>query len=125
MNIPNKLNYTEDHEWIKIEGRYGIVGITDFAQQELGDIIFVEFLSINKDYNARETFGTLEAIKTVADLYTPVSAKIMEINQKVIDNPSLINSDPYNDGWLIKLDIKNSDDLKNLLNSQDYKNLIL
>lgn len=125
MNIPNKLKYTKDHEWIQTVDGYGLVGITDFAQQELGDIVFVEFSSNNNTYNKGETFGTLEAVKTVADLYIPIQGKIIEVNQKVIEDPSLINIDPYGEGWLIKLELNNIDDLKTLLNDKDYKKLIL
>ena len=125
MNIPNKLKYTRDHEWIQTVDGYGLVGITDFAQQELGDIVFVEFSSNNNTHNKGDTFGTLEAVKTVADLYIPIQGKIIEVNQKVIEDPSLINIDPYGEGWLIRLELNNIDDLKTLLNDKDYKKLIL
>ena len=125
MNIPENLLYTKEHEWIKIDSdsKTAYVGITDYAQSELGDIVFVELPNINDEFEENDVFGTIEAVKTLADLFLPVKGKIIEINDKVEDEPDLINSDPYNDGWLIKIDISNSS-IENLLDSENYKDLI-
>ena len=125
MNIPENLLYTKEHEWIKIDNnsKTAYVGITDYAQSELGDIVFVELPNINDEFEENDVFGTIEAVKTLADLFLPVKGKIIEINDKVEDEPDLINSDPYNDGWLIKIDISNSG-MENLLDSENYKDLI-
>ncbi len=125
MNIPENLLYTKEHEWIKIDNnsKTAYVGITDYAQSELGDIVFVELPNINDEFEENDVFGTIEAVKTLADLFLPVKGKIIEINDKVEDEPDLINSDPYNDGWLIKIDISDSG-IENLLDSENYKDLI-
>ena len=125
MNIPENLLYTKEHEWIKIDNnsKTAFIGITDYAQSELGDIVFVELPNINDEFEENDVFGTIEAVKTLADLFLPVKGKIIEINDKVEDEPDLINSDPYNDGWLIKIDISNSS-MENLLDSENYKDLI-
>ena len=125
MNIPENLLYTKEHEWIKIDNnsKTAYVGITDYAQSELGDIVFVELPNISDEFEENDVFGTIEAVKTLADLFLPVKGKIIEINDKVEDEPDLINSDPYNDGWLIKIDISNSS-IENLLDSENYKDLI-
>ena len=125
MNIPENLLYTKEHEWIKIDSnsKTACVGITDYAQSELGDIVFVELPNINDEFEENDVFGTIEAVKTLADLFLPIKGKIIEINDKVEDEPDLINSDPYNDGWLIKMDISDSS-TENLLDSKNYKDLI-
>lgn len=124
MNIPEGLKYTKEHEWIKVEGNIGTVGLTDYAQGELGDIIYVDVTTVGNDVAAGETFGTVEAVKTVSDMYAPVSGKIAEFNSAVNDNPASVNQDPYGAGWLVKIEISNMGDLDSLLTPEDYKNLI-
>ena len=124
MNIPDDINYTDDHEWIKIDSDLAIVGITDFAQSELGDIIFVEFPDIGESVNQKDTIGTLEAVKTVADIYSPLSGEIVEINEQLESSPELINEDPYNNGWILKIKINNKDEINSLLSGSDYSKLI-
>ena len=124
MNIPNNLKYTNEHEWLKLEGNVAYIGITDFAQGELGDIVFVEFPNIGESFDRNDVFGTIEAVKTLADLFLPVSGKIVEVNEKIENEPELINSDPYNDGWLIKMTISNPDELNEILKPEDYKKII-
>jgi len=123
MDIPQNLLYTEDHEWIKIEDDSAIIGITDYAQSELGDIIFIEFPNLNTSYKAGDSIGTIEAVKTVADIYIPIDATILEVNTKLEDNPDLVNLDPYNDGWIIKIKNFNKQS-NNLLTDSQYKKLI-
>ena len=118
------LLYTNDHEWIKIEENQGIIGITDFAQSELGDIVFIEFPDKGDLFQKGDTIGTIEAVKTVADLYAPVSGKIFELNLELDDNAELINSDPFGKGWLIKMELSNPDETSDLLSAEDYGNLI-
>jgi len=122
MNIPENLMYTEDHEWVKIDGEEAIIGITDFAQGELGDIVYVEIETEGETLDASEVFGTVEAVKTVSDLFMPVSGKVLEINPKLADEPELINSDPYGDGWMVKVKITDQGD--KLLTPEAYKELI-
>lgn len=124
MNIPEGLKYTKDHEWVKVEGNTGTVGITDYAQGELGDIIYIDVTTVGNDVAAGDAFGTIEAVKTVSDMYAPVSGKIAEFNSAVNDNPASVNQDPYGNGWLVKIDISNMGDLDNLLSPDDYKNLV-
>ena len=124
MNIPNELKYTKDHEWISIDGEIATVGITDFAQRELGDIVYVEVETVGEALDADAVFGTVEAVKTVSDLFLPVSGEIIEFNESLEDTPEDVNSDPYSKGWMIKLKVNNSDDLNNLLDSNQYKDLI-
>ena len=124
MKITGSLLYTNDHEWIKIEENQGIVGITDFAQSELGDIVFIEFPDKGDLFQKGDTIGTIEAVKTVADLYAPVSGKIFELNLDLDDNAELINSDPFGKGWLIKMELSNPDETSDLLSAEDYGNLI-
>ncbi len=124
MNIPEGLKYTKEHEWIKVEGNVGTVGLTDYAQGELGDIIYVDVTTVGNDVAAGDTFGTVEAVKTVSDMYAPVSGKISEFNSAVNDNPASVNQDPYGAGWLVKMEISNMSDLDNLLSPEDYKNLV-
>ena len=124
MNIPNELKYTKDHEWISIDGEIATVGITDFAQRELGDIVYVEVESVGEALDADAVFGTVEAVKTVSDLFLPVSGEIIEFNESLEDTPEDVNSDPYSKGWMIKLKVNDPDDLNNLLDSNQYKDLI-
>ena len=124
MNIADSLLYTDDHEWIKIEESKAIIGITDFAQSELGDIVFIEFPDEGDTFQKGDTIGTIEAVKTVADLYAPVSGKILELNLELDDNVELINSDPIGKGWLIKMELFNPDEISDLLSAEDYRNLI-
>lgn len=121
MNIPAGLKYTNDHEWIKIEGNIGTIGITDYAQGELGDIVFVDIAEDLDELVAKESFGTIEAVKTVSDLFAPCSGKVSEINSKFADEPQLINTDPYGEGWLVKVEIANMDELSDLMDAEAYK----
>jgi len=121
--IPNNLKYTKDHEWINIDGDYAIVGITNFAQKELGDIVFVEIESLNQEINSGEVFGSVEAVKTVSDLFMPITGKIVEINEKVVDNPELVNSDPYGEGWMIKIKILDLNEVESLLDLKSYEEI--
>jgi len=122
-NIPSDLKYSKSHEWVKIENNIATMGITDFAQGELGDIVFVE---INKgvDVNAGDPIGTIESVKTVSDVFTPLSCKVIEVNEKLSNSPDLINKDPYGEGWLTKLEVKNPGEVGSLLDCKDYKTLI-
>jgi len=124
MNIPADLKYTKDHEWVKVEGNMGTVGVTDYAQGELGDIIYVDVTTVGSDVAMGDTFGTIEAVKTVSDMYAPVSGKIAEFNSAINDNPASVNQDPYGAGWLVKIEITNMGDLDSLLSPEDYKNLV-
>ena len=124
MNIPSELKYTKDHEWISLEGDIGTVGITDFAQRELGDIVYVEVETIGETLNADEVFGTVEAVKTVSDLFLPVSGEIIEFNESLEDTPEEVNLNPYSNGWMIKMKVSNIDDLSSLLNAEQYQELI-
>jgi len=125
MNIPNHLKYTKDHEWINIEGDVAIVGITDFAQKELGDIVYVEIETLDQTLSKDEVFGTVEAVKTVSDLFLPLSGEIIEFNENLEANPELVNSDPYGEGWMIKVKISDTSEIEKLLSVEDYKSLIL
>ena len=124
MVVKENLSYTNDHEWIKIEGNIALVGITDFAQSELGDIVFIEVETIGEILNKNEVFGTVEAVKTVSDLFIPVSGKVLEFNNALEDNPELVNDSPYGDGWIVKIEITNTDEISDLLDSEAYKSLI-
>jgi glycine cleavage system H protein len=124
MNIPSQLKYTKDHEWVKIEGDIITVGITDFAQGELGDIVYVEVETVDETLEAEEIFGTVEAVKTVSDLFLPVSGEIIEFNSSLEDEPEKVNSDPYGDGWMIKVKCSDVSQLDSLLSADDYKALI-
>ena len=124
MNIPSDLKYTKDHEWIKVDGNVATIGITDFAQSELGDIVFVEIETETEDLDAEEVFGTVEAVKTVSDLFMPVSGVVSEVNEGLEDDPSVVNSDPYGDGWMIKVELRDDSELGDLLSADDYKDLI-
>lgn len=124
MNIPAALKYTKDHEWIKLEGNIATIGITDFAQGELGDIVYVEIETVGKTLEAETVFGTVEAVKTVSDLFLPVSGTINEVNPALSANPELVNSDPYGEGWMIKMTVTNPADVDGLLDAEGYKALI-
>ena len=121
MNIPAELKYTEDHEWVKIEGNIATVGITDFAQGELGDIVFVEIETEGEDLDSGEVFGTIEAVKTVSDLFMPLKGKVSEFNTELEANPELVNEDPYGAGWMIKIELDGDPDLSELLASDAYE----
>lgn len=124
MNLPENLKYTKDHEWILVEGGVGTVGITDHAQGELGDVVFVELPAVGKAVKQGDSFGTIEAVKAVSDLYSPVSGSIAEINKELAGTPELVNRDPYGKGWMVKIRLTNPDELKNLLDAAAYKALL-
>ena len=124
MNVPSNLKYTKDHEWVSIDGDIATVGITDFAQGELGDIVYVEVETVDETLEAEEIFGTVEAVKTVSDLFLPVSGEIIEFNSILEDEPEKVNSDPYGDGWMIKVKYSDKSQLDQLLSASDYKALI-
>ncbi len=121
MNVPASLKYTEDHEWIKIDGDIITIGVTDFAQQQLGDVVFVEIETEGESLAKGETFGTIEAVKTVSDLFMPVTGKVIELNPELENTPESVNNDPYGAGWMIKVKIENTSELDNLLSADDYK----
>jgi glycine cleavage system H protein len=124
MNFPDNLRYTKDHEWLRLEGNVATIGITDFAQRELGDIVYVEIETVGKTLMAEAVFGTVEAVKTVSDLYLPVSGTINEINPAISGSPEVVNSDPYGEGWMIKMTVNNPDDVKALMDAAAYNNLV-
>lgn len=122
--VPKELKYTKDHEWLRLEGDVATIGITHFAQGELGDIVFVEVETVGEHLEKDAVFGTIEAVKTVSDLFLPMSGEVLEINTAIEDNPELINESPYEDGWIIKLKISNKEELNTLLSAEEYENLI-
>jgi glycine cleavage system H protein len=124
MNIPSELKYTKDHEWVKIDGDTATVGITDFAQKELGDIVYVEVETLDQTLAKDEVFGTVEAVKTVSDLFLPLSGEIIEFNDSLESNPEKVNSDPYGDGWMVKVKLSDASEADSLLSSEQYKELI-
>lgn len=124
MNIPEELKYTKDHEWIRVDGDIATIGITDFAQGELGDIVFLEIETEGEDLDIEEIFGTVEAVKTVSDLFMPVSGKVEEVNPALEDNPALVNDSPFGEGWMIKVKMSDTSELDNLLSASDYKDLV-
>ena len=124
MNIPADLKYTKDHEWVKIDNETATVGITDFAQGELGDIVYIEVDSIGENLESESVFGTVEAVKTVSDLFMPLSGEIIEFNSELESRPELVNEDPYNSGWMIKIKLSNPDEISSLLDSKGYEELI-
>ena len=124
MEIRSELKYTKDHEWVKVEGNQAKIGITDYAQGELGDIVYVEIETLEESLGKEKIFGSVEAVKTVSDLFLPVSGKVLEVNKNLEDNPELINEDPYEKGWIIRMEIENPEELKDLLDSDSYKKLI-
>lgn len=124
MNIPENLKYTKDHEWVLIENNIATVGITDFAQGELGDIVYVEVDTLDETVASEAVFGTVEAVKTVSDLFSPLSGKIISFNDALTDTPELVNSDPYGQGWMVKIEIENRDEIENLLNAKAYASIV-
>ena len=124
MNTPSELKYTKDHEWIKVEGDTATIGITDYAQGELGDIVFVDVDTVDEDLNEGDVFGSVEAVKTVSDLYLPVAGTILEVNADLEDQPELLNTDPYGKCWIIKLKIADSADLSTLLSAEEYQEVV-
>jgi glycine cleavage system H protein len=124
MNFPDNLKYTKDHEWVRVEGNVAVVGITDFAQSELGDIVYVEIETLDESLDKESVFGTVEAVKTVSDLFMPVSGKIITVNEQMSSKPESLNSDPYGDGWMIKVEMKDSSEINSLLSATDYRKLV-
>lgn len=124
MNLPENLKYTKDHEWIRVEGDVAFVGITDFAQSELGDIVYVDIDTVDKQINQEDVFGTVEAVKTVSDLFSPLSGTVLEFNDQLENSPELVNSDPYGDGWIIKMSIDDASQLEGLLTVESYREVI-
>ena len=124
MNIPTQLKYTKDHEWVKIDGEIATIGITDFAQQELGDIVYIEIESVGETLDAEEVFGTVEAVKTVSDLFMPLNGEVLEFNTALEDTPESVNDDPYESGWMIKVKIEDPSQISDLLDFDAYKQLI-
>jgi glycine cleavage system H protein len=123
MKIPENVKYTKDHEWIRVEGDFGWIGITDFAQGELGDVVFVELPKVGAKVFKGKSFGTIEAVKAVSDLYAPAAGEVVELNKVVQDSPEVVNKDPYGEGWMVKVKITNTSDLSSLLDATAYKNL--
>ncbi|WKL44305.1 glycine cleavage system protein GcvH [Flavobacterium sp. ZE23DGlu08] len=121
MNFPENVKYHIEHTWINVDGEIGIIGITDFAQKELGEIVYIDLPNVGSSFDQDEIFGSVEAIKTVSDLFMPVSGKILEINNNLLKNPTLVNSDPFSQGWMIKIQLTNVSEIENLINNQDYK----
>lgn len=124
MNFPDNLKYTKDHEWIRVEGQTAIIGITDFAQSELGDIVYVDINTVGDSLTAEAVFGTVEAVKTVSDLFMPVSGKVVEFNKSLEQNPEAVNKDPYGDGWMIRVELADLSQIDHLLSAADYKQLV-
>lgn len=124
MNIPDNLKYTKDHEWLRIEGDTAVIGITDYAQNELGDIVFVEVETVGEKLDKEEAFGTIEAVKTVSDLFMPVAGEVIEFNEDLEEHPEIINSDPYGKGWIVKIKLDNPSEVESLLDGNSYNELI-
>ena len=124
MNFPAELKYTSDHEWIRVEGNEAYIGITEFAQGELGDIVYIDINTVGQDVTKEAVFGTVEAVKTVSDLFMPVDGTILEVNSKLDSQPELVNTDPYGDGWMVKISLTNPADAENLLDAEAYKGVI-
>lgn len=123
MNLPENLRYTKDHEWVRLEGDEAVIGITDFAQRELGDIVYVEIETVGKDLAAHDVFGTVEAVKTVSDLYLPVAGTVTEVNPALNGNPELVNSDPYGEGWMVRMKPANPQEVEELMDAAAYSEL--
>ena len=124
MNFPDDLKYTKEHEWVRIDGDMATIGITEFAQGELGDIVYVDVTTVGEDLDTDEVFGTVEAVKTVSDLFMPLSGQVMELNESLDSQPELVNSDPYGDGWMIKVKMSDLSQVEGLLSAEDYKSLV-
>jgi glycine cleavage system H protein len=124
MNFPTNIKYTKDHEWISVQNNIGTIGVTDYAQGELGDVVFVDIDPSKGDVKKGESFGTIEAVKTVSDLFAPVSGKIIEVNKDLTNTPEVVNSDPYGLGWMVKIEIKDQNELNDLLNAEQYRGLV-
>ncbi len=124
MNIPRNLKYTKEHEWVRVEDRIAFIGITDYAQSQLGDIVYVELPKLNKKYQKGESIAVLEAVKTASDVYAPISCEVIEINESLKTNPEKLNQDPYNEGWIAKVKILNENEINELLNADEYEKLI-
>ena len=124
MNNKAELKYTKDHEWVKIENGVATIGVTDFAQQELGDIVFVEIETVGETLNKEDVFGTVEAVKTVSDLFMPISGEVLELNNELESNPEIVNSDPYGKGWMVKVKMSNESETNDLLDSEQYSDLV-
>ena len=124
MNIPNNLKYSNDHEWVRIEGDHAVIGVTDFAQKELGDIVFIEVETVGEALDRLDAFGTIEAVKTVSDLFMPVAGDVIEFNEGLEDSPELINTDPYGEGWIIKVRMNSTDELDDLLTAVQYQEIV-
>jgi glycine cleavage system H protein len=124
MNIPDNLKYTKDHEWVRVEGNIAVIGITDFAQSELGDIVYVEIETEGETIEKEMVFGTVEAVKTVSDLFMPVSGKIIEVNPNLTQKPESVNKDPYNDGWMIRVEMTNASEVDELIQAADYRKMV-
>lgn len=124
MNYPDNLKYTKDHEWIRLEGNIATIGITDFAQRELGDIVYVDINTVGRTLQAEEVFGTVEAVKTVSDLFIPVAGTIKEVNPVLEKQPELVNNDPYNEGWMVKIEVSNPADVDSLMSASDYAQMV-
>ncbi|GIR58774.1 MAG: glycine cleavage system H protein [Crocinitomicaceae bacterium] len=121
MNVPKELKYTKDHEWLSLDGEVATVGVTDFAQSELGDIVYVEVETLDETLEKKEVFGTVEAVKTVSDLFMPISGEVIEFNEKLETNPEVVNEDPYGEGWMIKIRVSDENELNELLSSDEYE----
>jgi glycine cleavage system H protein len=124
MNFPSELKYTKDHEWIRVNGNEAVVGITEFAQRELGDIVYIDINTIGAEVAKDEVFGTVEAVKTVSDLFMPLTGTVLELNEKLDSSPELVNQDPYGDGWMVKIEIKSTIEIESLLSADEYKDQI-
>ncbi len=124
MNIPDDLLYTEEHEWVRVDGNVATIGITDYAQSELGDIVYIELPNVGDKTKQMEPFGTIEAVKAVSDLYAPLTGEVVEINEALADSPDLVNKDPYGDGWMIRVEMADPSELEKLLSAEDYKQVI-
>ncbi|WP_461789391.1 glycine cleavage system protein GcvH [Pedobacter sp.] len=124
MNFPSELKYTKDHEWVSVSGNEATIGITDFAQRELGDIVYIDINTVGSEVSKEEVFGTVEAVKTVSDLFMPVTGTVTEFNAALNDNPELVNSDPYGEGWMVKVSLTDAAEVEGLLSSDEYKALV-
>jgi glycine cleavage system H protein len=123
MNVPQNLKYTKDHEWLRVEGNNAFVGVTDFAQSQLGDVVFIEVETVGETINKETSFGTIEAVKTDSDIFMPLTGEVLEFNTKLETNPELVNKDPYNEGWIIKISIGNKEEINSLMNADEYLKL--